>query len=56
MICWNHSRSRSRRVLEEDNDVRDMGMMVTVKDVEAHEMGGNRRTYHLCSGSSNMED
>ena len=56
MICWNHSRSRSNRGLEEDNDVRDLNMMVNATNAEAHEMGGNRRTYHLCSGSSNMED
>ena len=56
MIYWNHNRSRSRRGFEEDNGMRDLGMMVTLTDVVVHEKGGNGRTYRVCSRSSNLED
>lgn len=56
MICWNHNRSCSRRGFEEDNEMRDLDMMVTVTDVVVHEKGGNARTYRVCSRSSNLED
>jgi len=30
MICWNHNRSRSSGGFEENNETRDLDMMVTV--------------------------
>jgi len=56
MICWNHNRSRSRWGFEEDNEMRDLDMMVIVTDVVVHEKGGNGRTHCVCSRSSNRED